>query len=163
MRHKPPFSRWKGWEDCFFSSDECNLPGGGPVSAHVVAPSCQRAVRRKRTPRRTPAHHTIHLLTSWTSRQAKKHRPESVVLVLLAMGWWWRHGKSSSVQSRAAPSEFRRRWQVISYFHMSTVFRKRREAWRVYFAIGFGTVTLGFEKQYICRNVTTPRLRKGDR
>jgi hypothetical protein len=61
---------------------------------------------------------------------------------VITVSWLRRHGTRSSVQSRAAPSEFRRLWQVISYFHISTVFRKRREALRVYFAIGFGTVTL---------------------
>ena len=34
---------------------------------------------------------------------------------------------------------FSRRWQVNCYFHISTVFRKRRETLRIYLAIGAGT------------------------
>jgi hypothetical protein len=93
-------------------------------------------------------------------RQAKKHRPERVVLVLLAMGslrWPRRDATGSALSTRAfcklvaaarkeqfgakpgSAVAFRRRWQVNSYFHISTVFRKRREALRIYFTIGAGT------------------------
>ena len=54
------------------------------------------------------------------------------------VSWLRRHGKSSSVLSRAAPSAVRRRRNMNCYFHISTVFRMRRETLRVFFAIRAG-------------------------
>jgi hypothetical protein len=54
------------------------------------------------------------------------------------VSWLRRHGKSSSVLSRAAPSAVRRRRNMNCYFHISTVFRRRRETLRVFFAIRAG-------------------------
>jgi hypothetical protein len=59
MRHKPPFRVERGWDDCFSSNSGCSSPTAGPVSGQIVVPSCQRAVHRKRSPGRTPAHRAI--------------------------------------------------------------------------------------------------------
>jgi hypothetical protein len=52
------------------------------------------------------------------------------------VSWLRRHGKSGSVLSRAAPSAVRRRRNMNCYFHISTVFRMRREALRFFFQLG---------------------------
>jgi len=178
MRHKPPFSRRKGWEDCFFSSDKSqSSPGPGPVSGHVVAPSCQRAVHRKRTPRRTPAHHTIHLLTSWTSSpgeetQAGKGGISFVShgqLTMAEVGCSRKRGSALSTRAfcklvvaarkerfGATPGRavtVRRRWHMNSYFHSSTVFRARREAFRIFLQLGpVGLVKRDKPRTGVCRS-----------
>jgi hypothetical protein len=81
---------------------------------------------------------------------------EALSALVLTVSWLRRHGKSSSVQSRAAPFEFMRRWQVNSYFHTSTVFRKRREALEIYFAIAAGTQFM------LSRGLKTIHLQKRD-
>jgi hypothetical protein len=55
----PPFRVERGWDDCFSSNSGCSSPTAGPVSGQIVVPSCQRAVHRKRSPGRTPAHRAI--------------------------------------------------------------------------------------------------------
>jgi hypothetical protein len=54
------------------------------------------------------------------------------------VSWLRRHGTRGSVRSRAAPSAVRRRRNMNCYFHISTVFRMRRETLRFFFAIRAG-------------------------
>src|SRR5229473_5265878 len=79
----PPFELEGMGRRLLWSDEWWSPPRGRAGVRSFVVPSCQRPVHRKRTPGRTPAHHAIHLLTLWTPRWAKKHRPESVVFVLL--------------------------------------------------------------------------------
>ena len=128
----------------------------------VVVPSCQRPAHGKRAPGRTPAHRAIMCslcgpvagrrntewkawsISSVTMSSLRWPRNDAAVSAKGALStrafvsWLRRHGKSGSVLSRAAPSAVRRRRNMNCYFHISTVFRMRREALRVFFAIRAG-------------------------
>jgi hypothetical protein len=59
--------------------------------------------------------------------------------LVLSVSWWRRQGKSGSVRKPGRAVVARRRWQMNRYFHISTVFRVRREALRNYFVLKRGS------------------------
>jgi len=75
---------------------------------------------------------------------------EGALSTLAFVSWLRRHGTRGSVLSRAAPSAVRRRRNMNCYFHISTVFRMRRETLRVFFAIrAVDGLRKGFPKGFV--------------